>query len=295
MFNFNTPAALKKFLRRITYINTVLFIVASIMILMALTMKTAHGDVWQHRHSPPKLRPTKGSITVMVVDTGVTPNNPVISPYLVKPVQIQDVDTHGHGTHVTSLIVGGAGTMRKDGEVHFSSLVCPEVRVIACKFYDPKAITKINLDNSIACFQKALELNVDIVNYSAGGPDSLEEERLAIEKLQENDIILVTAAGNEGSDLKIYPYYPANYQLKNMVIVGALGLPPNKFNAYQRFKSSNFGIFGMYWEIGEAVLGYNHLNKPQYMTGTSQATALATNRILRQRCEEMKQKDKKEK
>jgi len=295
MFEFETPEALRKFLRRITFINTILFVVASIMIFMALALNSAYADVARHRHSPPKLRPTKDSITVMIVDTGVSPDNPVISPYLVKPIAIQDVDTHGHGTHVASLIVGGAGTMAKSGQIHFNNLVCPEVRIVPCKFYDPKAITRVNLDNSISCFNKALELNVDIVNYSAGGADSTEEERMAIQRLAEKDILFVTAAGNEGADLKKYPYYPANYLLKNMIIVGSLSQSVDKFNAYKRSETSNFGIWGMFWEIGEAVLGYDHRNNPHHMTGTSQATALATNRILRQRCDEIKQKGNKEK
>jgi len=287
----NSPDGLHRFLKRISFANTILYIVSAIMIFIALAMSAAAADVGQFRHSPPKLRPTHKTITVMVVDTGVAPDNSFIKPFLLNPVTPDHFDTHGHGTHVTSLILGGPGKRKGKSGVEFSNIVCDQVKIIPCKFYNPRANTKENLDSSIGCFRQAAELNVDLVNYSAGGVDSSPEEKQAIEALGALDILLVTAAGNEGSDLNKYPYYPAKYRLPNIVIVGSLAQPVDKFVGLRRFQSSNFGFSEMFWEIGEAVLGYTHINESaQYMTGTSQATALATNRILKDRCSEINKK-----
>jgi subtilisin family serine protease len=278
----------KKWLTIITKINQVLFIIALLMVLFFYA--SAQADVGTFRNKPPKLRPTpSGQVTVMVIDTGVNPQNEVIAPFLRTPIDILDVDNHGHGTHVTALIVAGTGTYRNGKLQHAGPRICSNVKIIPCKFYDVSFHSKsMALERMAQCIRKAAELNVDMVNMSAGGLDYSKEEHDAMKELEKKKILVVAAAGNESSDLNILPYYPASYQLSNTIIVGSLANRLNKFSPFERSFTSNFGVPGMSWEFGEQVMSYDHNNRPVALTGTSQATALISHKILIERCNEFR-------
>lgn len=208
----------------------------------------------------------QAKIKVMEVDTGISLSHDEINKYIdLRRVEDENyTDFHGHGTHV-------AGLITKD--------LCPQVELISCKYTNGKNVTYFN--STINCFKRAIKEKVNIINYSSGGRFSSEEELEVIIDLAVHNIKLVVSAGNNHDDLLISDYYPAKYKVSNIIVVGNL-TENRSINP-----TSNYGLKGMVWEIGTNIFSTLPYGKYGYMTGTSMATAIRTNRILRKMCNEL--------
>ena len=229
-------------------------------------------------------------IVVAIIDTGIDTNHPDLKNNLwvnqaekngVKGVDddkngfIDDIhgwnfadnsnvimDYHGHGTHVAG-IIGGMGKVCKPG-------VAPQVSMMVLKYYSQGAPGSVNLANTINSIYYAIRNGAHIINFSGGGPHPNEEERKAIELALEKNILLVTAGGNEKSDIGEKPYYPASYQLSNILAVGA---------SDKSDKHSNFSNRGKYIKAhapGTKIYSTLPLGRCGFLTGTSQSTPIFT-------------------
>jgi len=228
----------------------------------------------------------KKDIIVAVVDTGIDFNHPFLRPNLYVPngkigpknfgmdFSVHDQktnylsksgpsDSHGHGTHVAGIIKS----------------IFPDVKILALKYYNPAASGPANLKSTIEALEYAVDANVDIINYSGGGPEPSSEELRVLKKAERKGILVIAAAGNESSniDYKRNAYYPASYGLTNIISVMA----HNQF--LDRISSSNYGqktvdISAPGYRIKSSIPSLYGSDKPRagYMTGTSQATAFVT-------------------
>lgn len=177
-------------------------------------------------------------------------------------------DNHGHGTHIAG-IVGAEG-----GNNIGISGVAPSISLIIAKYYDPKAAANNNLVNTIRAIRYCTQVGATIINYSGGGLEPSEKEKEAIRDARDKmgrPILFIAAAGNERSNSDIKKYYPADYDLPNIISVTAID--SNK----EVLDSSNYGEFS----VDIAAPGkqiYSTLPNSGYgfMTGTSQATAVVT-------------------
>jgi subtilisin family serine protease len=244
------------------------------------------------------LCPTKSlakTLTVAVIDTGIDSSS--IDTKLCKfghksftangdPLQ----DLHGHGTHVAGLIREHAGNV--------------DFCMVSLQFYADSNTGKQNLVNLRNALQYAINIKVDMINLSGGGPEFNEEEYLLIKQALKNKITVVVAAGNENSDLSLKcDYFPACYD-KRLIIVGNLQVVKDwrrlstdwqflailanmgpKLGTYEteRAPSSNYGIRVNRWEIGTNVESTLPGRRKGKMTGTSQATAVATGKLISER------------
>lgn len=166
-------------------------------------------------------------------------------------------DWHGHGTNIAGLIEQYANNGK--------SKYC----LVIIKYYSKNQTNEQNAMASVAALKYVSSLNVDVINYSGGGEVAIEEERLAIKKILDQKKIFIAAAGNDGKliDGKKFAYYPASYDSRITVVGnGRLG---------RRELSSNYGQIVDIWENG--------VNQEAYgikMTGTSQATAIHTGKVV---------------
>jgi thermitase len=174
-------------------------------------------------------------------------------------------DNHGHGTHIAGAIgaEGGNGTG--------ISGVAPKVSLIIAKYYDPKASSNNNLVNTVLSIRYCISVGAQIINYSGGGLDPSEKEKEAIALAREKGILFVAAAGNEQSNSDVQKYYPADYDLDNIISVTAVD------QKQEVLPTSNYGI----QSVDIAAPGKNIYStlpgsRYGYMTGTSQATAVVT-------------------
>jgi subtilisin family serine protease len=217
----------------------------------------------------------KRDIVVAVIDTGIDPNHPFLKDNLYIPNGVasaenygmdfsknrqhanQPIDTHGHGTHV-------AGIIRS---VH------PEVKILTLKYYNPQASGQDNLNSTIEALRYAVEQNVDIINYSGGGPEPSLEELRILKLAEKKGILVVAAAGNEQSDIdhKNNAYYPASYGLSNIITVTAHD------QSLQTLASSNYGKRSVDISApGHRIKSALPNSRAGFLTGTSQATAFVS-------------------
>lgn len=233
-----------------------------------------------HRPLFPPRKPakcTKKPIVVAVIDTGFGAgwegeqtahlckyghvdfvNDAVMPIEYGKPTKVPK-DENGHGTHIAGIIDSYA----KAGHADYC--------LVILKYYDPKNEEANNIFNTIAAINYARQIHADFINYSGGGGKIQLSEQEAVKKFIDGGGTFVAAAGNEASDLAVHPYYPA-MEDDRVVVVGST------YTDGKHSKISNFGDRIDRWEIGTNVKMYDH-----YMTGTSQATAIATGKLVAQK------------
>ncbi|OFZ21521.1 MAG: hypothetical protein A2202_08840 [Bdellovibrionales bacterium RIFOXYA1_FULL_36_14] len=200
----------------------------------------------------------KKDVTVAIIDSGIDITHPYLRPNLILNNENKSLDdTLGHGTHVAGIIKS----------------VFPKVKILPIKYYDENATGKENLEKTIEAIQYAIKMKVDIINYSAGGDGASLRERQALEQAQEQGILVVVAAGNNGRniDLAFNHYYPANYNLSNILTV------VNHNENIELSTLSNFGEKSAHISApGNRIKSTYPNNRSGYLSGTSQATAFVT-------------------
>ena len=243
------------------------------------------------------------TLTIAVIDTGV---DATAITHLCKYGHRSYIgnhpthDPHGHGTHIASLIEKYAGV--------------GDYCIVSLQYYSEVNSGQQNLRNLKDAMQFAINIKVDFINVSGGGPEYNEEEQRLIKNALDKGIKVVVAAGNEHHNLSTYcDYYPACYKDSRMVVVGnrvseetwqsgvyymlrKLITRANRSDdeSLKRASDSNWGDVITRWEIGDKVEGrvpchLRHLNPDPKercaakMSGTSQATAIATGKLVHER------------
>lgn len=171
---------------------------------------------------------TGQGVTVAIMDTGVDLHHPDLAPkwragsnswYDPHGQYSQPTDTHGHGTQVMGIIVGGDNSGTAIG-------VAPDAQWIAVKLFDDDgetSLSKIHMG-----FQWLLDPDndpntddaPDVVNNSWGLRGNIDqcvlEFRSSIEMLKNAGIAVVFSAGNEGPN-PATSISPANYDVSYAV------------------------------------------------------------------------------
>lgn len=221
-----------------------------------------------------EINPGKPAI-VVVIDTGFKSNPYTKNAKLCKyghknftnvtevdstqsTVNYVPIDNHGHGTNVAGLIQKYAGNAN----------YC----MVIVKYYDPKDTGFSNLNNTVRAINYATNIKAKYINYSGGGTDLSYEERTAVKRFLDKGGKFIAAAGNERKDLKDQGYYPAMDD-DRVIRVGSMS--NGKIAPY-----SNFGKHVTRWEDGTNQIGFGIIQ-----SGTSQATAIATGKIIKEECD----------
>ena len=230
--------------------------------------------------SPAEFEPSPKPVIVAVIDTGFDFKSDwaaIIKAYpkFRKPrtCKYGNVDftgtgledRHGHGTHVAGLIAQYAD----------NSNYC----LVIMKYFDKATDSSDHLDDTAKAFQRAIDLKVDIINYSGGGEEYSKNECTLIKKALNAGIVVVAAAGNEGKNINDRKYYPAMCDDR----VKAVG---NIYNTGEYVQSSNFTDDGpksrhLYNQIGYNIMSLAPNNQLFIMTGTSQSAAIQTGKIIK--------------
>lgn len=144
----------------------------------------------------------------------------------------QDYD--GHGTHVSGII--GA---RGNNSVGVSG-VNWQVSLVVASIADVNG--NLTLAAIIAAYDYFYNLkrrghNIRVINASYGGSQFSPAEFAAVSRLNDVDILLVAAAGNESTNNDIFPSYPCDLDLPNVISVGATG-PTAESASYSNYGES---------------------------------------------------------
>lgn len=161
---------------------------------------------------------------VAVVDTGVDPDHPYLKGRILPTrintsssgIRNDSMDDNGHGTQVAGVIVDST---------------LDNIYVKAYKVLDNRGKgTLVSLAAGINC---AVNDGVDIINISVGFKEESEVLKAAVDNAEINDILVIAAAGNDGTDT---PLYPASYD--NVVKVTAI----NSSNIVPNFSSYGYDV-----------------------------------------------------
>ncbi|MFN2452385.1 MAG: S8 family serine peptidase, partial [Candidatus Dormibacteria bacterium] len=165
---------------------------------------------------------TGKGVDVALIDSGVAPvngltaagkvvNGPDLSFESQNPAQTY-LDTYGHGTHMAGIIAGrdteATGAYAGDTS-HFIGMA-PDARIISIKVADAHGVTDIS--QMLAAIDWVVQhrndngMNIRVLNLSYGTdsqqPYSTDPLAYAAEVAWKNGIMVIAAAGNQGSGSK---------------------------------------------------------------------------------------------
>ncbi|MCS1408928.1 MAG: Thermophilic serine proteinase [Verrucomicrobia subdivision 3 bacterium] len=137
------------------------------------------------------------------------------------------LDDDGHGSHVAGIL--GASANDSGDMVG----VAWDLRIMGLKVLGTNGGTTSDV---IQGFEYGIEHGCRIINASLGGGAFSQGFFDVIAEGQRRGVLLVASAGNENSNNDIFPSYPANYNLDNVISVAAM----DRFGEITEF--SNFGL-----------------------------------------------------
>lgn len=252
-------------------------IAALIMVFIILTQPSCTISPISALEQPYPKNVTTEKILVMVIDTKVDYTHPFLKDYIdIKNSPnlddtFDDDWTNEHGTHVTGLLIYGDSIHK-----HNPIGLCKNVQIVLCRMR--KDLVLERAANIPECLRLAKKLGVKYVNISGGGLGYDEDEKKALEELAATGTVVVTAAGNENAMLELKHYYPASYDIQNMIVVA------NGKDKFHMNSKTNFGE-KVVWENGDDILSTIPGGMFGYMSGTSQAAPLRLHKILMSRCD----------
>lgn len=227
-----------------------------------------------------------GAVRVGVIDSGIDSSHPdlinqvnnslsrdftIEAPYISNDV----VDLYGHGTHVAG-IIGAEGN-----NLIGISGVAQEVEIVSLRIttygrdshlsFASRLVLAINYANSAGI--KVLNNSNGVANF--GG--SIASSNAVREAIDSYNGLFVTAAGNLGTNIDETLYFPAMFQLPNMITVGALNVDSTDKASFSNFGEKSVDVYAP----GEMILstypkgkGANFSLSSDYelMSGTSMST-----------------------
>ena len=189
-------------------------------------------------------------IKIAVIDTGVDYNHPdlsgfgndgkVIGGYDFVDNDNSPIDTNGHGTEV-------AGVIAADGQLKG---VAPKSKILAYRVSENGEF--VSSDLIIKAIEQAILDDADIINISLGVNVTNKKIDDAVTKAVEHGILVVTAAGNNGPDLKT---------------IGSPGINPNTITVGATYNNITASLVSTF-EVDDKkfqvlpMVGTNQLDKP---------------------------------
>lgn len=175
-------------------------------------------------------------------------------------------DRYGHGTHVAGIIGAKGGNSMGVAGVNWN------VSIMTLKFMSDRGIGSTSAAlasmNYIAKMKELYNVNVVAVNASwqSYGYTSLVYD--ALNRLNNDGILFVTAAGNSSSNNDITPEYPSCYDLDNVISVGALSNDGHSLAELSNYGSTSVDLAAPGIMI-KSTLPYNSYGD---LSGTSMAS-----------------------
>lgn len=218
---------------------------------------------------PEVWKKTQGEgVTVIVMDSGIPYHEDLKDNILYDKcrsfIDNEFEDKNGHQTHVSGILASQNNTYGVVGYAPLAKLI--GVKVLSNSgFSTTTSVTK--------GLEYCLALKPDIINMSLGGKNPMPEAHEVIKKLDEQGVIMVCSAGNNGEKADKSILYPAVYD--QVIAVGSYS--PTTITSKSLFSSVGPEI-----DIaapGDQILSTYLNNQYGLMSGSSQA-APAVSAIL---------------
>lgn len=157
---------------------------------------------------------TRGSgVLVAVIDSGVSPNHPVLRGQVLPGLDLLQsgtegqCDEYGHGTIVAGIIAG-----QQSSSTAFYG-VAPDARILPIRVLrdQRKSFDQDDPQRIATAIRNAVDQDAKVINLSLVTPRTAELDA-AVRYALDNNVVLVAAAGNEGgTQQQGQPAYPAAY------------------------------------------------------------------------------------
>ena len=122
-------------------------------------------------------------------------------------------DEQGHGTAVAGIIAAeGNNAVGISGVMWRASLM--SLRVL-------DSTGNGDVANAVEAIDYAVTHGAQVINLSWGTAGESLALKDAIQRAIRRNVVVVCSAGNSGKDLSVTPYYPASFNLKGLIAVGA--------------------------------------------------------------------------
>lgn len=205
------------------------------------------GNLWQNPS------PTFGDVNGARFVNGSQSGNPT--------------DDNGHGTHI-------AGTI---GAVGNNSLavagIAWKVQIMAVKIFPASGTGSVSDIARGVNYAVARGAHIINASYGVNGSTGFSNtERAAIMAARQAGIIFVAAAGNNGANMDLTRFYPANHALDNIITVG------NSTRRDELSLTSNYGSAVDIFAPGTDIISLSHTSNTgtALLSGTSMAAPHVT-------------------
>jgi thermitase len=140
-------------------------------------------------------------VVVAILDTGIDSGHEDLVGSVIDGVNLTESsevgDVHGHGTHVAGIVSANAGNgLGIDG-------VAPDCRLLNVKVANDKGRCRASV--LAEGIRWAVEHGADIINISIEIKDYSSLLEQAVDYAWEQGVLVIAAAGNDGSDIMVYP------------------------------------------------------------------------------------------
>jgi thermitase len=167
------------------------------------------------------------------------------------------MDRHGHGTHCAGVI----------GAIHNSigiRGVMADVKILPIKFLSDSG--RGDTADAILSIDYAISRGAHVMSNSWGGGGRSEALFEAISRANDAGIAFIAAAGNSRADNDSRASYPANYELPNVISVGAMDGRGGR-SSFSNYGQNSVHVFAP----GSDILSTVTRGRYQNMSGTSMA------------------------
>lgn len=173
--------------------------------------------------------------------------------FLNNDATVYDGSEDFHGTHVAGIIAAaenGTGTVG----------VAPHVTIIPIKFIGPDGGY---LSDALDAIAYAASEGAHVLNASWG---TSYNSTLLRDALRDSGLLVAAAAGNDSRDLDTMPYYPASYDLPNLLAVAAVD-HQGELASFSNYGSETVGVGAPGVAVWSTALDHGH----DWASGTSMA------------------------
>jgi len=178
--------------------------------------------------------------------------------FLSGKVSGNPLDDHSHGTHC-------AGTIGAQHDDKGVAGVMGHVSFVAVKFLSKEGAG--STADAVKAIQYATSVGVNIMSNSWGGGGFSQALEDAIKEANAKGIIFVAAAGNSSLNNDVSANYPSNYNVNNIIAVGAYSVD-DKVATFSNYGKTKVHVFAPGVKIWSSVLN----NLYASYSGTSMAT-----------------------